>query len=102
MPETWIATLASGRSMAKLATLLTTSRFNSPRRKAIVELLALGGVGAPGEQRRVQLVGQLFQLVEILADDEHLILGVLARQLVHDLRLDGILRRHAILLALLG
>ena len=33
-PETWIATCAEGRSMEKLATLLTTSRSISPVRNA--------------------------------------------------------------------
>ena len=34
-PDTWIATVASGRSMEKLATLLTTSRSSSPCRNAL-------------------------------------------------------------------
>ena len=39
--RTWIATAASGRSIEKLATLLTTRPAHSPRAKRVVQPLAL-------------------------------------------------------------
>ena len=52
-----MATLASGRSMAKLATLETTRSGSLPVAELAVELLAFAGGRLAGDERRAQLLG---------------------------------------------
>src|SRR5579885_447280 len=44
--------------------------------EAIIELFALRVIGAPAEQWCIEQRRQILELVEILADDEYLIVGV--------------------------
>ena len=74
--ETWMATVASGRSIAKLATLETTSTGMLARAELLEEPLALLDRGGAGDQRGVQPRGELVELVEVLADDQDLFAGV--------------------------
>ena len=78
VPETWIITLASGRSIAKLPTFDKTSR-RFPRAKLAVEFLADRVGGLAGDQRDVESFGEPAQLVEILTDDQNsIVVGVVA------------------------
>ena len=83
-PDTWIATLASGRSMEKLATLLTTSRLISPARNASKSRWRSLTVVSPlitGASRRS---AELVELVEVLPDDQRRLAAVLLDELLDD------------------
>ncbi|CAM5587566.1 hypothetical protein SANTM175S_01512 [Streptomyces antimycoticus] len=76
MPETWTATVASGRSIEKFATFETTSTVSSPCRKDVEELLPLGVGRLALDDRCAQVLAQLVELVDVLADDEGLLPGL--------------------------
>ena len=82
-PDTWIATPASGRSMEKFATLLTTSSRTSPARKASNSRCRSTHRGLPGDDRSPQPLGQLLELVEVLPDHQRRLAVVPGDQLVH-------------------
>ena len=82
VPETWISTLASGRSMAKLPTLREDqhaaarrggTRRRGPRARVFGVCPVISGASERSRQR--------LELVEVLADDQDLVARVLARQL---------------------
>ncbi len=100
MPETWIATLASGRSMEKLATLLTTSGRDLAGAEGVVEALALLDRRLAGDDLGAEPLGHLVELVEVLPDDERRLAGVLLGELLDDGELGVGARREAV--ALLG
>ena len=84
MPDTWIATVASGRSIEKLATLLTTSSGISPVRNASNSRSRSLHRGLALDDRRVQALAELVELVEVLADDQHLLAVVLLDESLDD------------------
>ena len=84
VPDTWIATDASGRSIEKLATLLTTSSWISPARNAWNSFWRSATVVSPVMTRRVEALGQRVELVEVLADDQGRLAAVPLDELRHD------------------
>src|SRR5580704_3576453 len=56
----------------------------------IVKILALGVGGLAGNERQVEAVAQLPELVQILANDEYLLVGVLVEQVSDHIVLGGV------------
>ena len=81
-PDTWMATDASGRSIEKLATLLTTSLVISPVRNASNSRWRSLHGGLAGDEVRVQVLRERVQLVEVLADDQGRVALVLGDELL--------------------
>ena len=79
VPDTWIATLASGRSIAKLATFETIRLLDAPVAELAVESLALVLRGLAGDEVDTGHGADLRELLQVHADDEHAIVGVALR-----------------------
>ena len=79
-PDTWIATAASGRSIEKFATLLTTSRLDLAGPERLEEPLPLLDGGVALDDRGVEVGADLVELVEVLPDHQRRLAGVLARR----------------------
>ena len=69
VPETWISTLASGRSMAKLPTFERIRCRISPRRNLPYRSSRSAFGVWPGDERQVEALGEPAELLEVLADD---------------------------------
>ena len=103
-PETWMATVASGRSIEKFATFDTTStvdraRRGTPGRAARARRSGVAPVSFGASER----LGELVDLVEVLADHEDALARVLARRArLHDAELRGRGRREPVALVVGG
>ena len=72
--------MASGRSIEKLATFDTTSSDDLAAAERVEQPLALLDRGLALDDRRVEPLAELVELVEVLPDDEHLLAAVRARR----------------------
>ena len=90
--------------MAKLPTFERTRRRIVAAAELAVEVLALGVRRLPGDQRQVEPVGDPAELLEVLADDQHPVVGavVLVEQELDEVVLGGVLAGQAELVAPLG
>src|SRR5258708_444347 len=99
VPEIWIATDASGRSTAKLATFETASKRIEPALNCVNNSSRRLCRVVPVKRRTVEIIRQFAELLYVHSDDQGLRIRVIRKNLAHHVFFERIFRGDAKLVA---